>query len=98
MLGIEKTVIYPNILLIACTVMEQGRCPIVNHETLLDLTLRNLNAKIILYQRIVNRIPTNKLKHKFYMWKIVPIVQTRDEKFKELRILLKKKHPEMFIQ
>tara|TARA_R110002020_G_scaffold201824_4_gene404674 strand:- start:381 stop:599 length:219 start_codon:yes stop_codon:yes gene_type:complete len=69
----------------------------ITNEAYLELRLRQFNNKIVLYNKIYNKIPINILKNKFLLPKMLKIIERRDNTFRKLRILLKKKHPEKFI-
>ena len=69
----------------------------ITTEAFLELNLRQYNNKIVLYNKIYNKIPWNVIKQKIILPKLLNIIEKRDESFRKLRILLKKKHPELFI-
>jgi|TARA_R100000963_G_C4580089_1_gene61433 hypothetical protein len=69
----------------------------ITTEAFLELNLRQYNNKIVLYNKIYNKIPLNVIKQKIILPKLLNIIEKRDESFRKLRILLKKKHPELFI-
>ena len=69
----------------------------ITTEAFLELNLRQYNNKIVLYNKIYNKIPLNVIKQKIILPKLLKIIEKRDESFRKLRILLKKKHPELFI-
>ena len=69
----------------------------ITTEAFLELNLRQYNNKIVLYNKIYNKIPLNIIKQKIILPKLLKIIEKRDESFRKLRILLKKKRPELFI-
>jgi hypothetical protein len=69
----------------------------ITTEAYLELKLRQYNNKIVFYNKIYNKIPVIIIRNKFLLPKILKIIEKRDETFRKLRILLRKKHPEMFI-
>jgi|TARA_R110000824_G_scaffold4844_5_gene22877 hypothetical protein len=69
----------------------------ITTEAFLELNLRQYNNKIVLYNKIYNKIPLNIIKQKIILPKLLKIIEKRDETFRKLRILLKKKRPELFI-
>ena len=69
----------------------------ITTEAYLELKLRQYNNKIVFYNKIYNKIPVIIIRNKFLLPKILKIIEKRDETFRNLRILLRKKHPEMFI-
>ena len=69
----------------------------ITTEAFLELNLRQYNNKIVLYNKIYNKIPLNVIKEKIILPKLLKIIEKRDETFRKLRILLKKKRPELFI-
>ena len=66
-------------------------------ELTLEILLNNLNSKLVFYDKILKKIPTKFFKIKFFNWKIQPLKEKRDQAFRELRELMRKKHPEIFI-
>ena len=69
----------------------------ITTEAFLELNLRQYNNKIVLYNKIYNKIPLNVIKQKIILPKLLKVIEKRDESFRKLRILLKKKRPELFI-
>ena len=69
----------------------------ITTEAFLELNLRQYNNKIVLYNKIYNKIPLNVIKQKIILPKLLKVIEKRDETFRKLRILLKKKRPELFI-
>lgn len=69
----------------------------ITTEAFLELNLRQYNNKIVLYNKIYNKIPLNIIKQKIILPKLLKVIEKRDETFRKLRILLKKKRPELFI-
>ena len=69
----------------------------ITTEAFLELNLRHYNNKIILYNKIYNKIPLNIIKQKIILPKLLKVIEKRDESFRKLRILLRKKRPELFI-
>tara|TARA_R110002020_G_scaffold183812_2_gene380258 strand:+ start:1095 stop:1313 length:219 start_codon:yes stop_codon:yes gene_type:complete len=69
----------------------------ITTEAFLELNLRQYNNKIVLYNKIYNKIPLNIIKQKIILPKLLKVIEKRDESFRKLRILLKKKRPELFI-
>ena len=78
--------------LIVCIVTVLGKCLIVSYETELELRLNKLNSQIILWSKI-----SRFFKFKFFKNKIYHITDERNNCFKELRTLIRKKYPEKFI-
>ena len=70
---------------------------LVSKEAELEIELNLINKKILFYNKILNKIPTNFLKIWFCKKYIIKIMDVRNNKFRELRELLKQKRPELFI-
>ncbi len=69
----------------------------ITNEAYLELKLRQYNNKIVFYNKIYNKIPVNIIKNKLLLPKMLKIIEQRNNTFRKLRILIRKKHPEMFI-
>ena len=65
----------------------------MSYETELELKLVQLNSKIIIYDRYVKLRFIGKL----FMKRTIKIINQRDQCFRELRELVRKKHPELFL-
>ncbi len=76
--------------------MDQGRCLIVSNEADLELKLTAYNAKIIFLNKMFIKLSKIKLGHLLY-GKLNDNVEQRNQCFRELRDLLRKKRPELFI-
>tara|TARA_R110000751_G_scaffold37643_1_gene91077 strand:+ start:106 stop:324 length:219 start_codon:yes stop_codon:yes gene_type:complete len=68
----------------------------VSNEADLELKLSAYNAKIIFLNNIYRKLCKIKLGHLIYP-KIKSNVESRNQCFKELRDLIKKKRPELFM-
>tara|TARA_R110002153_G_scaffold231988_1_gene385195 strand:+ start:356 stop:679 length:324 start_codon:yes stop_codon:yes gene_type:complete len=77
------------------TVMDQGRCLIVSNEADLELKLTAYNAKIIFLNKIFIKLSKIKLGHLLH-GKLQTNIEQRNQCFRELRDLLRKKRPELF--
>jgi len=77
------------------TVTDQGRCLIVSNEADLELKLTAYNAKIIFLNKMFIKLSKIKLSH-LLIGKLNDNVEKRNQCFKELRDLIKKKRPELF--
>ena len=91
---IEKPEAYKNHTV--CTVMDQGKCLIVSNEADLELKLTAYNAKIIFLTKIHAKLNKIKLSH-LLNGRLRNNIDLRNQCFRELRDLLKKKRPELFI-
>tara|TARA_R110000824_G_scaffold10321_1_gene45697 strand:- start:1324 stop:1647 length:324 start_codon:yes stop_codon:yes gene_type:complete len=76
-------------------VMDQGRCLIVSNEADLELKLTAYNAKIVFLNKIYLKLSKIKLGHLLNS-KLNDNVEKRNQCFRELRDLLRKKRPELF--
>ena len=76
--------------------MELGRCLIVSNEADLELKLTAYNAKIIFLNKMFIKLSKIKLGH-LLVGKLDNNIQERNQCFRELRDLLRKKRPELFI-
>ena len=76
--------------------MELGRCLIVSNEADLELKLTAYNAKIIFLNKMFIKLSKIKLGH-LLVRKLDNNIQERNQCFRELRDLLRKKRPELFI-
>ena len=70
----------------------------ISKEAELELLLKFFNNKILFYNNIYRKTPTDFLKNKLWLKKILSLREKRDTCFKKLRILIRKKHPELFIR
>tara|TARA_R100001530_G_C4261167_1_gene140503 strand:- start:475 stop:693 length:219 start_codon:yes stop_codon:yes gene_type:complete len=68
----------------------------VSNEADLEVKLSAYNAKIIFLYKIHNYLSKVKLGHLLYK-KLNENIEIRNQCFKELRTVLRKKHPELFI-
>ena len=69
----------------------------MNAEADIEIKLTAYNAKIIFLNKLLTKL--NKIKCGHLLHKtLIKNIQLRNECFRELRDLLRKKHPEMFIQ
>tara|TARA_R110002051_G_scaffold92721_1_gene162471 strand:- start:714 stop:932 length:219 start_codon:yes stop_codon:yes gene_type:complete len=68
----------------------------VSNEADLELKLSAYNAKIIFWYKIHNYLSKVKLGHLLYN-KLNKNIEVRNQCFRELRDLVRKKHPELFI-
>jgi hypothetical protein len=66
-----------------------------SREIELELKLKNYNNKLLLYTKIIKYTPTDFLKG-LWLKKSAKTVEKRNECFRQLRELVRKKHPEMF--
>ena len=76
--------------------MELEKCLIVSNEADLELKLTAYNAKIIFLNKIYSKLDKIKLSH-LLNGKLKSNIESRNQCFRELRDLLKKKRPELFI-
>lgn len=60
----------------------------------LKTELENLNNKIIILNRLCNKLPYG---HRIFKNKLNKLIQKRDQCFRELRESLRKSNPELFI-
>jgi len=88
--GILNLELYTKLTVYTVTVL--GKCLIVSYETELELRLNKLNSQIILWSKI-----SRFFKFKLFKNKIYHITDERNNCFKELRTLIRKKYPEKFI-
>jgi len=68
----------------------------VSNEADLELKLSAYNAKIIFLNKMIRNLSKVKLGHLLYS-KLQTNIESRNQCFRELRDLLKKKRPELFI-
>lgn len=68
----------------------------MSNEADLEVKLSAYNAKIIFLYKIHNYLSKVKLGHLLYK-KLNENIEIRNQCFKELRTVLRKKHPELFI-
>jgi len=75
--------------------MDQGRCLIVSNEADLELKLTAYNARIVFLNNIFMKLSKLKLGH-LVTGKLQSNIEKRNQCFRELRDLIKKKRPELF--
>ena len=68
----------------------------MSNEANLELKLSAYNAKIIFLNKMIRNLSKVKLGHLLYN-KLQNNIESRNQCFRELRDLLKKKRPELFI-
>ena len=91
---IEKPEVYR--YLTVYTVMDQEKCQTMSNEANLELKLTAYNAKIIFLNKMYAKLDKIKLSH-LLNGKLKSNIESRKECFRELRDLLRKKRPELFI-
>ena len=91
---IEKPEVYK--YLTVYTVMDQEKCQTMSNEANLELKLTAYNAKIIFLNKMYSKLDKIKLSH-LLNGKLKSNIESRNECFRELRDLLRKKRPELFI-
>jgi hypothetical protein len=91
---IEKPEVYR--YLTVYTVMDQEKCQTMSNEANLELKLTAYNAKIIFLNKMYAKLDKIKLSH-LLNGKLKSNIELRNQCFRELRDLLRKKRPELFI-
>jgi len=66
----------------------------MSREVELELNLQKINSNIILYSKLIRRIPKGQ---KIFGKKLSKLITKQQECFRELRSIVRKKHPELFI-
>lgn len=69
---------------------------LITYESELELKLKELNGKIIFYNKLYSKMPLNIMRN-IVLKKMIQTRTQRDYYFTELRNLIKRKYPEKLI-